>query len=170
MPFSNAFVNGFLVPAGVVLRRHENQSVSCFRGRLWLRGSATHFKNADHGHVRGEDANPNGHSYRNAENQRHEKRNHGSTTLSKLLKIKCSIQMPPAQLSSTRHLQIYLGERSRLVTTQMRRSQPRRSKIRSRAVQFLLSNKSVDLSTLRKGNPPRLHGDYKDFGARGAPA
>jgi hypothetical protein len=66
MPFSNTFVNGFLVAAGVVLRRHENQPVSCFRGRLWLRRAATHFKDADHGHICGEDANPNGHSYSNA--------------------------------------------------------------------------------------------------------
>jgi len=38
---------------------------------------ATKIKDADHCHIRREDADPDGDDYSNAENQRHEERNHG---------------------------------------------------------------------------------------------
>jgi hypothetical protein len=98
-----------LVAAGVVLCRHENQTRASFRGTTLLhRGSAAGLQDTDDRSVRGDNANSDGEYYCKSENQRHEERNHGRPPLvlsSKNLVTNRNIQMPPAQLSSTRLLQ-----------------------------------------------------------------
>jgi len=93
-----------LVAAGVVLGRHENQAWPFRRllPLLWLllrlmRNPATSLQDAENGHVSGEDANADGGDHSNAEDQRHEERNQSNPPL-----LSCGVQMPPAQLSSTR--------------------------------------------------------------------
>jgi hypothetical protein len=66
----------FLVAAGVVLRRHENQPRARFRRSLLrLRRPATSLQDAEDCQVSGEDANSDGCDYGDAENERHEERN-----------------------------------------------------------------------------------------------
>jgi hypothetical protein len=68
---------GSLVAAGVVLRGDEDQPRPGFhRPQLRLRGAAAGLQNAEHSRIGREDANSNGERYREAENQRHEERNH----------------------------------------------------------------------------------------------
>ena len=64
-----------LIAAGVILRRHQNQPRTRFRGPH-LRRPAASLQNADYRRISGEHANPNGERYREAKNQRHEVRNH----------------------------------------------------------------------------------------------
>jgi hypothetical protein len=88
-----------LIAAGVILGRHQNQPRTRFR-RPHLRRRAARLQNADYRRISREYANPDGEDYREAENQRHEERNHDQSTL-----LNCSNQMPRAQLSSMRFLQ-----------------------------------------------------------------
>jgi len=62
-----------LVPAGMVLRRHQNQARSCFRRpQLLLRRSAASLQDPNDSRISREYANSNGEHHREAENQRHE--------------------------------------------------------------------------------------------------
>jgi hypothetical protein len=84
-----------LIPAGVVLRRHKNEPRAPLRGTM-LRRAAAHFKNAKDCQISRQHADADRGGYGNAENQRHEKRNHDQSPL-----LNCDNQMPHAQLSST---------------------------------------------------------------------
>lgn len=92
-----------LVAAGVVLRRHQNQPRTSFDGPL-LRRSAASLQDAYNRGVGRDNANPDRSHHGNAENQRHEKRNHDQPPYLFAV-INCSIQMPPDPFSSMRHLQ-----------------------------------------------------------------
>ena len=67
-------MNGLLVAAGVILAGYKNQSRVALRGLL-LR-SAEGIKNSQDGGIRGDHADSDRGDYSNAENERHEKRNH----------------------------------------------------------------------------------------------
>jgi hypothetical protein len=85
----------FLIAAGMVLRGHENQTrTRCARAHL--RCSPASLKNANHSAIGSEYANPDGKNHREAEDQRHEERNHDQSPL-----LNCSSQMLPAQLPSS---------------------------------------------------------------------
>jgi hypothetical protein len=73
-----------LIAAGMILRRHENQSGFYFRRPL--RCTAASLQDADNRGVRRNDADSNRGDYRNAENQRHEERNHGQPPCPKVKK------------------------------------------------------------------------------------
>src|SRR5579862_5957722 len=62
----------------MVLRRHEKQPWTGFH-RPWLRGTATSLQDPKDCRISCEHANSNGEHYRDAENQRHEERNHSQT-------------------------------------------------------------------------------------------
>jgi hypothetical protein len=73
---------GRLIPASMVLRRHENQPWAGFRGTLLqLRSPSASLQNADHRYISREHANSNGERYREAQNQGHEERNHNQPPL-----------------------------------------------------------------------------------------
>ena len=65
-----------LVSAGLVLRGHEEQARSCSRG-LCRRRRTARLQDSDDCGISRDNANSDRGDYRNAENQRHEKRNHG---------------------------------------------------------------------------------------------
>ena len=66
---------GFLVTAGVVLCRHENQPRTPFCGTRSLLGrSAEGMEDADDQGISGQDADSDRGDYREAENERHEER------------------------------------------------------------------------------------------------
>ena len=69
-----------LVPAGVVLRRHENEPWAAFGGAM-LRRAATYIQNANDCDISRQNADANRGGYGEAENQRHEERNHSQPTL-----------------------------------------------------------------------------------------
>ena len=73
----------FLIATGMVLRRHENQPRTRLR-RPHLRRPSASLENADHCRISREHANSNGEHYCEAENQRHEERNHDQTTFTRL--------------------------------------------------------------------------------------
>lgn len=77
---------GCLVAAGVVLRRHKKQARFRFHGQL-LRCASASLQDADDCGISRDDANSNRGNYRNAENQRHEKRNHGPPCLNQKIEI-----------------------------------------------------------------------------------
>jgi hypothetical protein len=83
----------------MVLRRHENQSRSCFRRPL-LRRSPASLQDADDCAVSRQNANPDRQYYGETKNQRHVERNHDQTTL-----LRSRNQMLPYQFSSTQFLQ-----------------------------------------------------------------
>jgi hypothetical protein len=67
----------------VVLRGNKYQTWTSFRSpKLWLRGPAKGMQDADDYGVSGDDANTDRHYHGDAENERHEERNQGQTTLS----------------------------------------------------------------------------------------
>ncbi len=74
-----------LVAAGVVLGGHENEAGSSFGGTL--RGAAASLQDADDRGVSRDDTNSNRGYYSNAENQRHEERNHGHHPVKRRLEI-----------------------------------------------------------------------------------
>jgi hypothetical protein len=91
-----------LVSAGVILRGHENQARFCFCGQT-LRRTTASFQNANDGCISRDHTNSDRSNYGDAENQRHEERNHGQPPC---LDVRNgNIQMPPDQVSSMRHLQ-----------------------------------------------------------------
>jgi hypothetical protein len=92
-------VSESLVATGVIVRRHENQPRASF-GEAGLRGTPAGLQDADNHGIGRENTDPNGECYRNAENERHEERNHGQPPL-----LECNSQMPQALLWSTRFLQ-----------------------------------------------------------------
>jgi hypothetical protein len=74
------FLNGrrALVAAGVILRRDQDQARA---RRLRLRLVADCVQNPHEGRVSGENAKTHGYDYRDAQDQRHEERDHLSLTL-----------------------------------------------------------------------------------------
>jgi hypothetical protein len=59
----------------VILRGHKNQTRAPL-SQTRLRRASERLENANYHSIRGDYANPDGNDYREAENQRHEKRNH----------------------------------------------------------------------------------------------
>jgi hypothetical protein len=84
-----------LIAAGVVLCRYKNQPG--FRGREpWQRGLTKRIQDANDNAISGSDTNSNRSHNRNAENERHEERNHNqpplfflTATRAKLATIRC---------------------------------------------------------------------------------
>jgi hypothetical protein len=85
------------------MRGHKNQPRPCLGGTR-LRRASKRVENADYHCVSSDYADPDGDDYREAENQRHEKRNHVPPDLEQS-KLKCSNQMPQTQLSAMQFLQ-----------------------------------------------------------------
>jgi hypothetical protein len=69
--------SGYLVPADMALRRHQNQPWTCFRDAR-LGRAATQMNNADHRGISRENTSPHGNHDGETKNQRHEQRDHGS--------------------------------------------------------------------------------------------
>ena len=71
---------GLSVAAGVILRGYQNQSRARL-SRSQLRRAATSLQDAENGYVSGEDADADRGNHGDAENQRHEERNHDQPPL-----------------------------------------------------------------------------------------
>ena len=78
---ANMPTHGFgLIAAGVVLRRNKHKSRASL-GRTQLRRAAACLQDAEDYYVSGEDADADRGNHGDAENQRHEERNHNQPPL-----------------------------------------------------------------------------------------
>jgi hypothetical protein len=79
-----------LVAAGVILSGNQYEA-GMLCGRLGLRRATKGMQDPDHGYISSEHAQAQARNYGEAENQRHEKRIHVSTTLGQIAQCsKCS--------------------------------------------------------------------------------
>lgn len=72
-----------LIPAGVVLRRHQHQTRTRNRNRLRARALSEGVQDAEHGGIGGENSKSNRSNHGEEESDRHKKRNHDRLTFTK---------------------------------------------------------------------------------------